>query len=161
MPVVRIDGMPSYAVLALFLVLTLGGGIAIGFTSPPGNWYAQLRKPAFNPPNRAFAPAWTILYILIAIAGWRTWVDGPGIALALWAVQLALNFAWSPTFFRAHRPRTALAIVLALLATIVVFIAVQAQRDLPAALLFVPYAAWVAFASLLNASILRLNRGVI
>jgi tryptophan-rich sensory protein len=104
-----------------------------------------------------FAPVWTILYVLIAIAGARTFARGRGRGFALWLAQLALNFAWSPVFFGLHRPVAALVIVGALLATIVAFIATQWATDRPSALLFVPYAAWVAFATLLNASIVALN----
>lgn len=59
--------------LLAFLVLVVGGGVAIGFTTAPGDWYAGLVKPSFNPPNWIFGPVWTVLYVLIAIAGWRTW----------------------------------------------------------------------------------------
>lgn len=153
--------MPSFLVLSAFLVITLGGGLSIGMVSPPGEWYERLRKPTFNPPKRVFAPAWTILYILVAIAGWRTWQDGNSGALALWAVQLALNFAWSPVFFRAHAPRAALGIVLALLIAVIVFILKEAARNTIAMLLFVPYAMWIAFAALLNAAIIRLNCNIV
>jgi tryptophan-rich sensory protein len=115
-------------------------------------------KPSFNPPNWVFAPAWTILYILIAIAGWRLWRTDPrGVPARLWWAQLALNFLWSPVFFTAQWIEAALAIILALLATILAFIATAWNRDRTAALLFVPYAAWVAFASTLNAAIAVLN----
>jgi tryptophan-rich sensory protein len=143
--------------LTLFIALVLGCGIAIGFACPPGGWYARLQKPSFNPPNWAFAPAWTVLYVLIAIAGWRTFEHGTGAAFGIWIAQLAVNFAWSPTFFRAHRGDLALALIVALLALILVFIALQWSADRTAALLFVPYAAWVAYASALNAALLRLN----
>lgn len=55
-----------------FLVLTVGGGLAVGFVTAPGEWYAGLAKPAFNPPSWLFAPVWSVLYVLIAVAGWRT-----------------------------------------------------------------------------------------
>ena len=143
--------------LALFIVLVLGCGIAIGFACPPGDWYAHLQKPSFNPPKWAFAPAWTVLYVLIAIAGWRTFEYGSGAAFGVWLAQLAVNFAWSPTFFRAHRGDLAFALIVALLALIIVFIALQWTADRTAALLFMPYAAWVAYASALNAALLLLN----
>ena len=77
--------------------------------------------------------------------------------MKLWWAQLALNFAWSPAFFAAHRIGIALVIVLLLLGTVSAFIALSWRQDRMTAWLFVPYAAWVAFASVLNASIYWLN----
>ncbi|MFC3225700.1 TspO/MBR family protein [Marinibaculum pumilum] len=159
------------AALASFLLLVVGGGLVIGYVTAPGDWYATLAKPAFTPPDWVFAPAWTLLYILIAVAGWRIWRRRPGPADAdadagrqhlslpagLWAVQLALNFLWSPAFFAAHQVGLALAIVAALLACILAFIATAWRADRVAALLFLPYAAWTAYATALNAAILALN----
>jgi tryptophan-rich sensory protein len=144
--------------LILFLVLVVGGGLAIGFLTAPGAWYADLAKPSFNPPNWLFAPIWIVLYILIAIAGWRVWcANAGGWPNWLWWGQLALNFLWSPTFFAAHQVGLALVIIVLLLAAIIAFIATAWRPDRVAAWLFVPYAAWVAFASSLNASIFALN----
>lgn len=144
--------------LLLFIALVLVTGIAIGVLNPPGGWYAALAKPSFNPPNWIFGPVWSIIYVLVAIAGWRTWrADRSGVAMALWWVQMALNFLWSPTFFTAHRPDIALAVILMLFAAIVGFIARQWSDDRVAAMLFIPYSAWVAFASILNFEIVRLN----
>lgn len=144
--------------LLLFLVLVVGGGLLIGAVVTPGDWYAGLAKPAFNPPGWVFGPVWTILYVLIAIAGWRVWhADRTGAAMKLWWAQLALNFLWTPAFFGAHRIGLALVVILFLLATIVAFIVAARRTDRAAAWLFAPYAAWVAFATLLNASILALN----
>ena len=148
----------SYLTLALFIVLVLGGGTLIGLMTLPGEWYAGLAKPPFNPPNWIFAPVWTLLYIMVAVAGWRTWQRGPrSAAMALWFIQLALNFIWSPVFFGAHRIGAALAVIVALLATIIAFIVMAWPRDRIAALLFTPYAAWVAFATLLNGALWYLN----
>ena len=145
--------------LAWFLLLVIGGGMAIGYATRPDAWYAALAKPTFNPPNWVFGPVWTILYVLMAVAGWRTWQRLPrsAVAMALWALQLVLNFAWSPAFFGLHRVDLALAVVGAMLASIAGFIAVSARHDRVSALLFVPYLAWVGFATLLNAAIWRLN----
>ena len=143
--------------LVLFILLVLGCSIAIGFSCPPGDWYARLSKPRFNPPNWLFAPSWMVLYLLIAVAGWRTWEDDATLAFAVWVAQLAINFAWSPTFFRARRGDAAIALILVLLALILVFIGLQWSVDCTAALLFVPYAAWIAFAGILNAAVLNLN----
>jgi translocator protein len=147
--------------LALFILLVLGCGIAIGFACPPGEWYARLAKPSFNPPNWAFVPAWTVLYVLIAVAGWRTWEHGRAAAFAVWIAQLTVNFAWSPTFFRARWGDLALVLIFTLLALILIFIGLQWDADRVAALLFVPYAVWVAFASALNAAVLKLNPGAL
>ena len=148
----------QWGVLAVFLVLVVGGGILIGFMTAPGEWYAALQKPSFNPPNWIFGPVWTLLYVLIAITGWRTWKRSrKGTSMFIWWVQLALNFAWSPTFFGLQQVGLALAIIIALLASILTFIAVSWRSDRMAAWLFVPYLGWVAFATLLNASIYALN----
>src|SRR5690349_23141603 len=90
--------------LLLFLVLVVSLGWLIGATNLPGAWYASLNKPSFNPPNWIFGPTWTVLYIMIAIAGWRTWLqEAPrGLAMQLWFAQMALNFAWSPVVFTLH-----------------------------------------------------------
>ncbi|ESZ49865.1 TspO/MBR family protein [Mesorhizobium sp. RSR565B] len=150
--------MQRYVSLLLFLLLVLGGGLLIGYATLPGEWYASLAKPPFNPPNWVFAPAWTLLYVLIAVAGWRTWErERAAAAMKIWALQLVLNFAWSPTFFGAKQMGPALVVILALLASIALFIARVWNRDRVSGWLFAPYAAWVAFATLLNASLLLLN----
>lgn len=150
--------MATYARLAAFIALVLGFGFAIGFTNLPGEWYAHLNKPPFNPPNWVFGPVWSAIYVLIAIAGWRTWENKRSSrAMWLWAVQMLLNFSWSPIFFSAHRIGAALAIIVALLVAIAAFIASQWRGDRVSAALFLPYAAWVSFATLLNASIWLLN----
>ncbi|MET3968445.1 MULTISPECIES: TspO/MBR family protein [Bradyrhizobium] len=144
--------------LLVFVVGVVGIGWLIGATNLPGEWYAALAKPGFVPPNWAFPVAWTILYILIAIAGWRTFRREPsGRAMQVWAAQLALNFVWSPVMFTMHQIGAALVILICLFVAIVTYISLETSRDRLAAALFVPYAAWVAFAGLLNAAIWRLN----
>ncbi len=150
--------MPNRLALAAFILLVVVGGGAIGTLTAPGVWYAGLEKPPFNPPNWLFAPVWFVLYVMIGIAGWRVWRahhDTP--AMVVWWVQLALNFLWSPAFFAAQNIDLALAVIAALLLTIVTFIALTWRRDRTAALLFLPYAAWVSFATLLNGAIWWLN----
>jgi len=144
-------------IYAIFLLAVLGIGLLIGTATRPDGWYAALAKPPFNPPNWVFAPVWTLLYLMIAIAGARTFEGVPRRGFGLWLGQMALNFAWTPVFFGLHRAGLALAIILGLLITILVFIATRWREDRTAALLFVPYAAWVAFASVLNAAIVALN----
>ena len=144
--------------LLLFLVLVVGGGLLIGYLTSPAPWYAGLAKPWFNPPAWVFAPVWTVLYVLIAVAGWRTFLrDRAGWPMKLWWVQLALNFLWSPVFFGAHQIGLAFLVILLLLAAILAFIAASWREDRVSAWLFAPYAAWVTFASVLNGAILALN----
>ena len=150
--------MRRYLVLAAFIALVLGSGTLIGLTVQPDGWYAALTKPSFNPPNWVFAPVWSTLYVMIGVAGWLVWQrDWRSRMMASWVAQLALNFIWTPVFFGLHAPAAALAIIVALLIVIIAFIVRGWSRDRGAALLFVPYAAWVAFATLLNAAIVYLN----
>ena len=95
--------------LALFLLLVAGGGLAIGFLTAPGEWYAGLAKPPFNPPNGVFGPVWTTLYLLMAFALWRVLRLPAASAKRRWALslfftQLVLNAAWSWMFFAARNP---------------------------------------------------------
>jgi benzodiazapine receptor len=150
--------MSRVASLILFLVLVVGGGLVIGFLTTPDEWYAALAKPSFNPPPWLFGPVWTVLYVLIAVAGWRVFTrERAGAPMKFWWAQLALNFLWSPVFFGAHRIGLALVVILLLLAAILAFIAAAWRADRLAASLFVPYAAWVAFASVLNGAIWMMN----
>lgn len=147
--------MRRILIYAAFILGVLAIGLVLGTITRPDGWYAALAKPSFNPPNWLFAPVWTLLYVMIGVVGARTFERGGG--MRLWLAQMVLNFAWTPAFFGLHRPALALAIVIAMLVTIVAFIATRWSADRISALLFVPYAAWVAFASLLNASIVALN----
>jgi len=125
-------------------------------------WYASLQKPAFNPPNEIFGPVWTALYALMALALWRI-LRLPAatpmrtLAIVAFLVQLALNAAWSFLFFAAHNPLLGLFDIVPQLAAILVAIAAIWRVDRLAAVCLVPLALWVAFASLLNFEIWRLN----
>ncbi|RZS88273.1 TspO/MBR related protein [Phyllobacterium myrsinacearum] len=141
----------------LFLVLTVGGGLAIGYITLPGEWYAWLVKPSFNPPNWIFPPVWTILYVLIAVAGWRVWDRDLTSAQQFWWAQLVLNFLWSPVFFGFQQMGVGLLVIVLLLISIIGFIRVAWEPERPAALMFIPYLVWVAFATLLNVSLYLLN----
>jgi tryptophan-rich sensory protein len=143
-----------------------GVGIVSAFftTRAIPTWYATLVKPSFNPPNWVFGPVWTTLYALMGVAlflVWRAGLSSPGAraALALFAVQLALNFAWSWLFFGIHQPGWAFAEIVALwvaiAATIVTFFGISRA----AGWLMSPYLAWVSFAAALNFAYWRLNRG--
>lgn len=144
--------------MACFAVSALGGLIT---SSSVGSWYQTLAKPSFNPPDWLFAPVWTALYLMMAVAGWRVWRrvgwrDG-GPALIAFAVQLALNLGWSAVFFGLRLPGPALTVIVLLLAAIAVTTRLFWRADRLAGALLLPYIAWVAFASLLNTSIWLLN----
>jgi len=141
-----------------FMAITAGLGILIGLANLPGDWYAGLSKPSFNPPNWVFAPAWSVLYVLIGIAGGRIWLRAKNSkAMLLWFLQMILNFSWSPAFFGLKSTGLGLIIILAMLALIIAFIWKARRLDKIATLCFVPYAAWVSFATLLNLSLYLLN----
>lgn len=148
----------QWATLSAFVAIVMVTGSFIGILTAPDIWYAGLTKPPFNPPNWIFAPVWLVLYIFIAMAGWRTWTrDRSGKAMKAWAVQLGLNWLWSPVFFSLHWLWPALFIIVSLLLTIANFVRFSWTKDRLAAVLFVPYLAWVGFATLLNAAIAILN----
>ncbi len=144
--------------LAFLALVALAGFFGAQFH--PGPWFEALAKPSWNPPNWLFGPVWTVLYLAIAIAGWLVWKRSNGQAtpaLYFWFAQLGLNALWSWLFFGLHRPPLALVDILALLASIIAFAILARPISPAAALLFVPYALWVAFATALNATIWRLN----
>ena len=148
----------SIGLLIAFLVVVIGAGALIGISNVPDAWYAGLSKPSFNPPNWVFAPVWTVLYLMIAVAGWRIFLRAPrSQAMQLWWAQLALNFLWSPLFFGLQKMAMALADISALTLVTLALVFCAYRIDQTASLLLVPYGAWVSFASLLNASLLFLN----
>ncbi len=148
---------PAWLVYAVFFVLTAAAA-SVGALFGPGAWYAGLAKPSFNPPNWLFAPVWTLLYIMIAIAGARAWQAGAApVVTGVWLLQLVLNAAWTFLFFGMKRPDLALIDIVLMLVAIAAF-AIKVRPVSPtSAALFVPYFAWVAFATALNAAIWRLN----
>ena len=152
------------SVLALvgWLALTFAAAAMGGFFRP-GEWFAALSKPSWNPPGWIFAPVWTALYTIMAVAAWLVWrrggFTGQRVALSLFLLQLFFNALWSPLFFGLHQPALAFAdIVLLWLALLGTIMAFWKARPLAGALLL-PYLAWVTFASVLNFVIWQLNRG--
>ena len=124
-------------------------------------WFDALEKPALMPPGWLFGVAWTILYILmglaLAIVLHARGAKGRGPAIVLFLVQLVMNLAWSPLFFRAHQVGSALMLILALIVIVAITIWLFARIRRVAGLLLLPYLAWLAFASFLNYEIGRLN----
>ena len=152
-----------WSLVTVPLVLALGflAGMVAG--SGPGNaWFDSLIKPAINPPPIVFPIVWSSLYILIGLALAMvlsaSGAAGRGAAVIVFAVQMALNLAWSPVFFAGHQLTGGLIViglmVLAIIATIVLFARVRTT----AAWLLAPYLAWVVFAGILNWQFLELNR---
>ncbi len=125
-------------------------------------WYAALTKPELNPPNWIFGPVWTVLYALMAIAAWRIYEKrnahpSARKTLLLYAVHLVLNALWSIAFFGLQMPLLALGIIIALLICIIGLIILFRRIDRLAMILFLPYLAWVSFATYLNLMIVLLN----
>lgn len=127
----------------------------------PGEWYASLDKPSWNPPNWLFGPVWSSLYTMMAVSAWLVWRRGgfaaKGTPLRIFLLQLVLNAAWTPLFFGLHFIGAALAeIILLWLAILLTFIAFL-RADKLSAWLLVPYFGWVSFATVLNFALWRLN----
>ena len=146
--------------LTLFLLATfVAAGVGAFFV--PGAWYESLAKPDWNPPNWLFGPVWTLLYLMIGTSGWLVWREagfaGARWALSVFALQIVLNAAWSWLFFGLQRPDLALVKIVVLLLSIAVMIGLFWSVSRLAALLLVPYLAWVGFATVLNAAIWKLN----
>jgi len=138
----------------------LAVGFAASFSSLPGVWYEGLNKPSFNPPNWIFGPVWTTLYVLIGLAGGIVWnKNSRSTSMKLWWTQMVLNGIWSPIFFAFQMPTAALMVIVLMLLTILAFMKSSYSQTPVATYLFAPYCAWVAFATILNASIVWLNRG--
>ena len=150
-------------VVALLLCLLLVFAIAsLGAIAPPGEWYAGLRKPWFNPPSWVFGPAWTLLYVMIAVATWLLWRAPASTqrtrALQLNGVQLLLNAAWTPLFFALKLPGVAFVEIVLMWGFILATIVAAWSVRRVAAWLLVPYLAWVTFAATLNGCLWWLNR---
>lgn len=140
----------------------LGLGVAGGLSTPLGPWYANLRKPPWQPPNWLFGPAWTIILGLAAwsaVLAWRAAPDAAARAdvLILFGVNAVFFLAWSPLFFVMKRPDRALVEVVFLWASLVALVIGLWPISQTASLLILPYLAWVSFAAVLNRTIVRLN----
>lgn len=155
--------LPTAAVgLAVFGVAVAAaaaiGGLA---AASAADRYGELVQPSWAPPAWLFGPVWTVLYVTIAVAGWLVWRkagwSGARTALTVFAAQLVLNALWTPLFFGAEQFGLAFAEIVLLWLTIIATIVLFARHSRPAALLLVPYLAWVTFASTLNLAIWVLN----
>lgn len=145
--------------LAGFVIITFCAPLA-GMISPPGDWYASLAKPSWNPPSWIFGPVWTTLYLMMAVAAWLVWKrEGWRKPLWFYFVQLALNAAWTPVFFGLHQIGWALVEIILLWFAILITLRKFLPVSKPAACLLLPYLAWVSFAAFLNFTLWRMNSG--
>ena len=152
--------LPLGLFLLVAFIAALIGGLAT--STSVDTWYPSLRKPTWAPPNGVFAPVWTLLYILMAVAAWRAWRHGSPadarLTFRLYGAQLGLNALWSVFFFGMRQPALALVDVIVLwLVLLRLYIRFRSIERL-AGWLWLPYLLWVTFAVMLNASIWELNR---
>ncbi|MEO6313959.1 MAG: TspO/MBR family protein [Chitinophagaceae bacterium] len=156
--------MSNTSKLIISIVLTVGlgslGGIFTAAEIP--NWFAQLHKPSWNPPNGLFAPVWTTLYLLMGIALYLVWKspaapDPKRWAIIIFIAQFALNFSWSFIFFRQHQMGWAFVEIIVLWLAIFCTIVAFSRINKTAAWLLVPYISWVSFAAILNYTIWQMN----
>ncbi|MGO4388036.1 TspO/MBR family protein [Microvirga sp. 2YAF29] len=156
-----IPPLPRFLIAVLPVVAVAISGSLVTEPNIP-TWYASLQKPSFTPPNWAFPVAWTTLYAMMAYALWRILslpkgMPGRNAAIATFFVQLVLNGLWSFAFFGAQSPIAGLVVIAALIVAILATIVSFWKLDRAAALLLVPYLAWVAYATALNGTIWQLN----
>lgn len=156
----RPQGLAGWAVAAGFVLVPVVAGAAVGWFVETGPWYDQLDKAPLHPPSWLFAPVWTVLYLMIGLAGYLAWTASAERRRAVvtpWALQLLLNLAWTPIFFALERPGWALVDIVALVFAIGVTIAVFQRRSIVAAWLLVPYLGWVLFATYLTLGVVVLD----
>lgn len=140
----------------------LACAVAGGILTRLGPWYDALRKPSFQPPDWLFGPAWTVIFTLTAIAGYRAWMAADPGSEATWIIALflanaVLNAAWSGFFFTLRRPDWALGEVALLWLSIIALIIAIWPVETTATLLLIPYLLWVSFAAFLNFAVVQLN----
>ena len=159
------DSPPKYPWLGLIVLLVLCMAVASAGGSVTAhniaNWYVDLVKPSWTPPSWVFGPVWFVLYLGMAVAAWLVWRQAnmatTFVPMMLFGVQLLLNALWSWFFFGLHSPGAALVDVVLLWIAIAATMVAFWRRSTVAGLLFVPYLAWVTFASVLNLAIWLLN----
>jgi translocator protein len=146
------------ALVGFLAAVTVAAGIgALGVRGTTAE-YNGLEQPAWAPPSWLFGPVWTVLYAMIGVAAWLVWQrTGWGREIGVWVAQLVLNAAWTPLFFGAGRYGLAFLDIVALWLLIGVTVVLFRRVSRPAALLLLPYWAWVTYASALNLAIWRLN----
>lgn len=158
----RWSGLDVRLVAALAAPLAVGLLSGLATARGVSEWYPGLAKPPFNPPDWLFGPVWTVLYLMMGVAAWLVWRRADearvGAPLALFTAQLLLNGLWSVLFFGLRSPGLAAAEIILLWIAIGLTIRAFRPVSVPAAVLLIPYWAWVSFAAVLNISIWMLNR---
>ena len=155
--------MRSMGVLVSLIVLCLGAGYlgSLATAQSVRDWYPGLIKPPGTPPDSVFGPVWSTLFVLMAVAAWQVWTrsgfEGARLAFVLFGLQLLLNIAWSFLFFGLRQPGAALVEILLLWVAILITCLEFRPHSPVAALLLLPYLAWVGYATYLNYGIWRLN----
>lgn len=146
--------------MLLLFIVAVGLVAAIGAQFQPGDWYRTLAKPAWTPPDAVFAPVWSLLYLMMAVAGWLLWRRAPPgrpLLLGLFALQLVLNAAWSWLFFGRHAIGAALADLTLLWLVLLALTLSAFPVERRAGGLLTPYLLWVSYALALNFAIWHLN----
>lgn len=142
---------------AMFFAACCAAG-ATGALFPTGDWYKGLQKPSWVPPNWVFPVAWTSIYVLMSFAGARVAVlDGAGVALAFWAMQIAFNTLWTPVFFGLRHWKGSLFAMAGLWVSVAGLTIAAFGLDTWAGIALLPYIIWVTVAAALNLSVVRLN----
>ncbi|MEZ4969489.1 MAG: TspO/MBR family protein [Flavobacteriaceae bacterium] len=152
----------TYIAISVAVCLTIGFLSSFATQSSVNDWYLELNKPGFNPPNWIFAPVWTVLYIMMGVAAGIVWAKGfyhiwVKTALYHFGIQLLFNALWSIVFFGFKNPFAALLIILTLLVLLIFTIKWFKVVSRTAAYLLIPYLLWVCFATALNYKIWELN----
>lgn len=149
-------GNKNYLSLAVWIVSLIGIGSIIGSLTKPeiSTWYSTLNRSSLTPPNYVFPIAWTILYAIIGICGWIIWRSSlfPRLRLikSLYALQLILNWSWTPLFFHYHARGFSLGVLVAMDITVSMIIYLAYPRVRTVSLLMISYLGWILFASYLN-----------
>jgi tryptophan-rich sensory protein len=160
------NSRPNLPALAAFLALSFGAGavgavFSPGFSSSAAHWYAALAKPSWLPPQGWFAPVWTALYVLLAIAAWIIWREryhrGRATAMLAYGLQLLLNALWAPVFFGLKNIGAGLFCIVALWLAVAWTLREFARVKIAAAFILVPYFLWITFAAAINLGVWKLN----
>ncbi|PSP94619.1 tryptophan-rich sensory protein [Halobacteriales archaeon QS_4_62_28] len=158
----RFDRRSLLSALATVVLVNILGGAPAVLGGPDSAWFDALTKPALYPPSWLFGVVWTLLFTLLGVAVFLVAREGLGqrqvrVALGLFALQFVFNIAWTPTFFTLQQPLAALGVIAVLDVLLLPILWAFDRVDRRAALLLVPYLAWVLFATVLNYQFWVLN----